>query len=991
MPEAALDMDAASAGLTADPAVAAFVGTPKELPRIATPREYELLPQGSDYLDPEGQKRLKPWSVTSAKDYEEVPEGSEYRDPTGTTRLKPRYQGVGMTAQTLYDMALTDREREKVLERSYPGKVRKAEGGDYYVDDEGTLRKPGRGVERVFGAAAAMTAPTALGALGALGAGTLAAPSGPGAFFAAAGGGFTGALAGQEFNDLVLQLAGVYDRTPGENLVNLGTSGLAGMAGAGVGRGIATVVRGAGGASALGQALPQLGAKFVGASPEGLRTAKALADKGVLPPPSGWAKEAPHIQNIVEVFDPAFHTQEPLLQSATEHYEKGAQGILRDLGVEKPGPVVKPTAAPSTEEAGVRLLAKAREESAAADARLRAALDARKTEAVAGAADRQGAHEAQTETLRAAEREAREKAQGLIDAGFADIQRDADEAMRATKAGHNSGDLWWRVGEKLKAIRQGIQERARTMYDRADELAGEHRPDIGGLPESASAFLEQLPEGFEGKYPTIVRQLRDLAGVEKVDPKTGLPTGEWEKPPVQPTFGQLHNLRSILRSNYSSLDLTPDIKQGTFKYFAHKVDNILSDPGATPELQEAARALRSADDFYRESMGPLTDRHIQAVMNGLESGMPADPKVLFSTLVKEGRSDLTAKVREMVGPNLWAGVKAADTQEMLDASKTLVPGQIDGRAFARQVLERHRGNMLEAVHGREASGRLLKQAQDIEMLDGRLDVSARPNDTVTDVIRKASEAAQAVKEAARLDPIGALKKEMKQIETEHRAQVGKMRAERKSDPLGFLYEPSTLASQAVDKILGSEDLILAAAAKFGEQSPEFGLMRQLWTQRVLENTLRPGERLAKVSEEVQRVMFPGVTLKQMQILAKEMDFLLDTRRAAKGTAQGMSAMSKVEHPWSHILGGGGVVGKVLAAPTKLIPGSDAMGRFILGGYYGLIRKLATSPATLRWFEKGLTGSPEEKAAVRAVISKTLQKGGAVGAGAGEAAEQQGLQ
>jgi hypothetical protein len=68
-----------------------------------------------------------------------------------------------------------------------------------------------------------------------------------------------------------------------------------------------------------------------------------------------------------------------------------------------------------------------------------------------------------------------------------------------------------------------------------------------------------------------------------------------------------------------------------------------------------------------------------------------------------------------------------------------------------------------------------------------------------------------------------------------------------------------------------------------------------------------------------------------------------------------------------------------------------MGRFILGGYYGLIRKMATSPATLRWFEKGLTGSPEEKAAVRAVISKTLQKGGAVGAGAGEAAEQQGLQ
>lgn len=981
----------ASAALTADPAVAGFEAQKLDIPKIETSREYDLLPQGQDYVDPEGKKRLKPWTVTSAADYENVPEGVEYRDPTGTTRLKPRYQGIGFTAQTLYDMAVTDKERSNILEKWYPGKVKKAEGGEFYVDDDGTLRKPGRGVERVLGFGAAAAAPTGLGALGALGGGATGTLAGPvGTVAGTVAGGFSGSVLGQSFNDLILQLAGVYDRTATEEFVNLGTAGLMGSAGAGVGRGAATIVRGVGGLSAVGAALPQLGAKFVGAEAEGLRTARSLADKGVLPPPSGWAKEAPHIQNIVEVFDPAFHTQEPLLQSATEHYESGAQSILRDLGVEKPGPVVKPTAAPSTEEAGVKLLAKAREESTAADVKLREALEARKTALAVGTAEKKAAHEATVESLRAAEREARDKAQGLIDAGFADIQTDVNQAMAATKAGHNSGDLWWQVGEKLKAVKQGIAARAAKMYDHADALAGEHRPDISGLPERAKAFLEQLPEGFEGKYPTIVRQLRDMAGVEELD-KAGNPTGKWVKEPVQPTFGQLHNLRSILRSNYNSLDLTPDIKQGTFKFFAHKVDDILHDPGATPELQEAARALREADNFYRDAMGPLTDRHIQAVMNGLESGMPADPKVLFSTLVKEGRSDLTAKVREMVGSNLWAGVKAADVQEMLDASKTLIPGQINGRVFAKQVLERHRGNMLEAVHGREASAKLLKQAQDIEMLDGRLDVSARPNDTISDVIRKTHEAAQAAKEAAKLDPLGSLTREMRGIEKEHRATVGKLRAERKSDPLGFLYDPSTLATQAVDKILNSEDLILAAAAKFGEESPEFNLMRQLWVQRVLENTMRPGERLSKVSEEVQRLMFPGVTLKQMQTLAKEMDFLLDTRRAAKGTAQGMSAMAKVEHPWSHILGGGGVVGKILAAPTKVIPGSDAAGRYILGTYYGWIRKLATSPATLRWFERGLSGTPEEKAAVRAVISRTLQKGGAAGAAVGEALEQKGTQ
>jgi len=48
----------------------------------------------------------------------------------------------------------------------------------------------------------------------------------------------------------------------------------------------------------------------------------------------------------------------------------------------------------------------------------------------------------------------------------------------------------------------------------------------------------------------------------------------------------------------------------------------------------------------------------------------------------------------------------------------------------------------------------------------------------------------------------------------------------------------------------------------------------------------------------------------------------------------------------------------------------------------------TSPSTLRWIEKGLTsGNAEEQAAVREILRKHLQKGAAMGAGAGEAVEQ----
>ena len=173
------------------------------------------------------------------------------------------------------------------------------------------------------------------------------------------------------------------------------------------------------------------------------------------------------------------------------------------------------------------------------------------------------------------------------------------------------------------------------------------------------------------------------------------------------------------------------------------------------------------------------------------------------------------------------------------------------------------------------------------------------------------------------------------------------------------------------------------ANKFGEDLPEFKMLRQVYAQRILQGTIEPGKRLAKISPEIQQIMFPGESLKQMQDLAKEMDFLLGTRGGMKGTAQGMSAMAKVENPWSHIVGHGGDIMKVVTAPIEKIPGGGAIGRYILGKYFSLVTQLATSPATMRWIEKGLNGTPEEKAVVRAALMRSLQRGGAVGAGVGE--------
>jgi hypothetical protein len=949
----------------------------KAPPAVTDAASYDAISPGMDYLDPKGQKRTKPYRVKNADEYAALPEGVPYIDPEGNSRVSPKYEDLDFTTQTLYNMSVTDAERKKALERGYPGKVKtNKQTGQMYVDEDGTLRRS-RGYNKspmsfIAGQAAPVLGSIA-GEVAGAGAGTMAAP-GPGTFAGAVGGGAAGGAAGQGFNDAIMALAGVYDRTGTEEAGNLGLAGLFGAGGTAVGRGLAVAAPAIKGA--VRNVLPKAAADFLGATPEGVSQASALREQGTMVPPSAWAKEAPHIINISERFDPAFRTQDPLLQSATGHYEREGKSVLEGLGADtsKVKSLTEPEAAVSTERAGEALLGRTREELRKADEALRQALEAKRANLTGSMQERIAAQESQTRQLETAAAEARKAAQGVIDAGFQEIDKSSQAAMDAVKAGHNSGTLWQQVAEKIQKVRAGIMGRANKMYSEADSLAGGLKPDIGDLPDKAQDFLDQLPEGFAGKYPTIVKQIRDLAGIPEI--KDGVMTGEWKQEPANITWAQLHNLRSVLRQNYNRLDLTPDVKQGTFKFFANRVDEILNDANAVPELKAAAKQLREADNFYRENMGAFNDKRIQAVMDGLDAGLPADPKVLFDTIVKEGRSDLTKKVSEMVGPNLWAGVKAADVREMLEQSKS-VTGEIDGKRFVSQVLERYRSGMLEAVHGKEVTQKLLQQAQNIEALAGRLNIPVRPGDTIRDVIETARATSEAAKAAAKQDPLGTLTKEMKGIERQLAATKQAARKNLKTNnALDFLYDESVGASEAVDKILGSEDLIIAAASKFGPDSPEFNLLRQTWAQKLLTGTLTPSSKLAKVSEEVQRIMFPGVSLDQMKTLAKEMDFLMGTR-GSMGTsmAGGLAAMAKVEHPWSSI-----PLGK---AAGKIVPGLDPLGRYLLGKYFKFVTNVANNPAFLRWIEKGLKGDDQAREMVREVVQQRMKIGGAMGAGVGE--------
>jgi len=498
------------------------------------------------------------------------------------------------------------------------------------------------------------------------------------------------------------------------------------------------------------------------------------------------------------------------------------------------------------------------------------------------------------------------------------------------------------------------------------------------LAGRAQALIEQLPEGFAASHPTIVRRIAAMAG------EVG-ENGEVIREPVAATWSELHELRTQLRQDIKWNDLTSDVKNGALKHMEHGINDALHAVENAPELREASRLLRMADDFYRENMGPLNNQQIKSLVKALDSGLQADPKALLKIAVRDGKTEVATTIRNTVGPQTWDAVRAADVQEMMAQSRQL-DGTVDGLKFANMVEDRAQNGLLEVLHGDQGGARLRQQALYIKQLRGKLPIAPRPGDTANDIILRARSAAADAEAKAASDPLKALANEMKKVES---AVKKEMVANKKPDPLAFLSESTVGANKAVDKILGDPDLIVAASRAFpgGEKSPEFQLMRQIWTQRFLSETLEPGEKLAATSPEIQALMFPGITLDDMHMLAKEMKLLMGgktLRGGGEDMGGSMMAQSAVENPFGRASG----LGK-LAGPAKLVPGANSAARAALTAYYNGVRALLTSPSTLRWLRKGLTSrDPQAKEAARAELRAALQRGGAMGASAGEAVEQE---
>jgi hypothetical protein len=976
------------------------------IPEIKGDEDYATLKPGTKFMGPDKKVRTKPWEVASDEDYDVVPEGADFVDPKGQTRIKPKAGPISYTAQTLYDMARTDGGREQALRKLYGDQVKRDSTGALYIEDEdGKLLRPGRGAAAFFGNLTAEAAPSAgmiLGGRlgGAIGTGV---EPGGGTIAGGVGGAVLGAMAGRQVNNVVLGLAGIHEGLvpQAESLASEATGVMGGEL---IGRGLAkipaaiaaskrTAQQAGAAAGGLRENLPNVleqagitpdrARKFMGTSQESAQRAAQITEEGGRVPPSVLAPEAPFLKKIEE-FDSVFRAQNVFGQANEKYYNEQVRRILEDkeIGISLEDLATRATKKVSSEHAGQVVLEAARKDMAAADAQLENAVRDLKAQAAApieqagGAATVAQNRQLALERLHAAQTQAKQSAENVIQEAMRGLRVDVQEAMRMVGDHEDPSALIRKITAEFNVYNQGIRQRAKLLYNAADEAAGGATINTSELAEDADAFLKTMPETLRQKYPSEINQLKKLAPQE----------GQNEE--FEPlTFGQLHHLRSWFRYGIDYADLTPDMKGGALKHFEKKINAVLHDAEAPPELRTAARMLDEADGFYKQNIPFLSDEMMQGTVNLLRSGAGVNAEEMASRLFDPNRTVAMRKVRGIVGENMWKAVQAANVRGMLDDSRIIGTDQFDASKFAKQVAELNQNGLLSTAYDEMTAKRLTKIATDVGRLNGSIPLSVEPGDTITSLMRRAQLAAEQIEKFADQDPIKALAAETKRLDQQYIKALRENAKSRRADPLHFLYEDSmsALAVRSADRILSSQDLIMAAATKFGRESPEFNALRQVYAARFFQ---RPFGRTAKLreelggekgmTEEVQALMFPGVTRKQMNDLAGNMEFLFSGGGSDIGGS--MAAASRVLHPEQnipipHFTG--------IAKYIMPIPGVSAATRFALGKYFALIMDATSHPNFINWLAGRLEGDEFARAEARAVVQNRLRLGGWFGRAAGQ--------
>ena len=707
--------------------------------------------------------------------------------------------------------------------------------------------------------------------------------------------------------------------------------------------------------------------------PEKLATVHDIADSGGRVPIESWAPSSAMLSRLTAIARGWGY--DPVKEAAVPFYEKKAGDVLRSAGLpdsEATG-LTKATSAAPIAPAGEAAVAKAHEIIGAATDKLNQEVQSYRMREI-GPATREAREKArdisneQVALVTAADN-ARAEAAKTVQDGFTDINRSLDAAITGPEM--QSGGLMRAAETKLRDLRREVGRYFNKQYDAADAAAGGHFPNTAGLAPWAQGLLDAALPPVKANFPREIELLTRLATEEEPPKPSGLLDqhgqpimSTTEAPSSEITFGQLHELRNWVRYGIDWDDLAAGPKQGAHKLLEREIDAALHDQEAGPELKTAAKMLDATDKEYGQVIPRFKDSVVRQIVRSGAAAAPENAGRLASMVITEGNTERIGMIRDMVGPEIWRKVQAADLKSIVAHSLDQT-GQFDPQAFAKKIMERSNLGMLAPTYGEAEAASLVRQAKRVQQTYAKdPNLNALPGDTVTTLLARADNAIQRAETLAEQDPLGLLKQHVAQIEARAKQMSATGKEQIATNPLNDLLDLP--AEAAAKKILSDHDLFRSAATQFGTDSPEFTLLRQTWARQFLQRNIErvrdmPDE-FSKHPEDVQRLLFPGVSLDQMVRLTKEMRIMFP--KGEDATAIGMSGMAMLMHPANASFWPSWAKKALMYVPT-------AVARGVTGVALDKIANFATSPALMRFVTKGLTGTPVQQDAARVVMFSVM--------------------
>lgn len=503
-----------------------------------------------------------------------------------------------------------------------------------------------------------------------------------------------------------------------------------------------------------------------------------------------------------------------------------------------------------------------------------------------------------------------------------DAQRDVNaqlEHLNALIKAHPAGDLGVDVSKGISTARQAFSVQANKLYQDIDTLVAD-KPIVSTAPiVSAAASIAKLTKGISSTDAARAILAKLDAAVPEHDADIALvdPTGKPFSSLVpekggKMTLAQAQRLRTRLNELAQSDSLTPGVTKHELRQLAASVDEAIQGAGLASGNQQAIALLNKADEWYAANIKQFNYAKFNQLINRYrETGTTPDPNEVADLLLSTGDKAQALQVKQLLSPEVWQRVQSQDIDNLLQAARAPLTGEVDGGRLAAE-LARRGDAFLEAVHSPKLRQQMMDFAQDLVAIDGKLPPEALNDFGFRLLIEQYSGAKAAFDDFIDKDPVAALR-----------------------DPK---LNPKLVYARVSRAANGG--LLKRVAAFLGDKSPEMASLRETALRQILGRSVfeytekqetnaavRIAAALRAYGASDRQILFPDGMDRAINQLASDMSFLFP--RIRDPAMAGMSAGSILQQPairfgLPRMIGGRGLI-----AGRWYIQAMASLGRWII--------------------------------------------------------------